>query len=71
MRNPRFLSNIGEAIERIPLEEPDHWIKLPEEDSPQSARLSGYRGMKQARNRLVDEELRGYLARPNATDVAE
>jgi hypothetical protein len=29
MRIPRFLRNFGNAVKKIPLEESDHWIKLP------------------------------------------
>ena len=34
MGNPRFLINFAEAAKKIPLEEPDHWIKLPEGCTP-------------------------------------
>ena len=31
--NPQLLSNFAEAVKRIPIEEPDHWIELPERDN--------------------------------------
>ena len=41
----RFLSKFAEATKKIPLEEPDHWIKLPEGCTPWFTTTSEYSTM--------------------------